>query len=40
MSEDKKLTSEKAFEKWLEHSDLLEGEQSQQVQSNLETSED
>jgi len=40
MSEDKKLTSEKAFEKWLDRSDLVEDEQSQQVQSNTNTNEE
>jgi len=40
MSENKKLTSEKAFEKWLDRSDLVEDEQSQQVQSNANTHED
>ncbi len=44
MSEDKnrstEKSSEKAFEKWLDRSDLLESEQSQQVQSNSSSSED
>ncbi len=44
MPEDKnrstEKSSEKAFEKWLDRSDLLESEQSQQVQSNSSSSED
>jgi hypothetical protein len=52
MSEDKKLTPEQAFEKWLDHSDSLERSskesfedlltqrQNQQAQSNVNTDED
>ena len=44
MSEDKnrspEKSSEKAFEKWLDRSDHVEGEQSQPVQSNANTHED
>jgi hypothetical protein len=40
MSEDKKLTSEKAFEKWLNRADLIKDEQSQQVPSGSNTDED
>jgi len=40
MSEDKRLTSEKAFEKWLDRSDLVDDEQSQSVQSNTNSHED
>ena len=40
MPKDKKITPEQAFEKWLDHSDSLNEEQGQQVQSDVSNDKD